>query len=68
MQLNKGVFKMTQEQITLVRLLSQQIGITTAKQLEEFKTNTKATTNELLIKRLALYVASGTKYNEMQRG
>lgn len=41
----------------LVRMLAEKIGIKTVSELEEFKRRTGATSNELLIKRLALYVA-----------
>ena len=48
---------MSKSELVLVRLLAEKIGIKTVSELEEFKTRTGAATNEMLIKRLALYVA-----------
>ena len=48
----------------LIRLLAEKIGITTVAELEDFKKRTHATTNEVLIKRLALYVACDMTYKE----
>lgn len=48
----------------LVNLLCEQIGIKTLGDLDEFKKHTKATTNEMLLKRLALFVASGITFKE----
>lgn len=56
---------MSMEDLELLRLLAEKIGITTAKQLEDFKKRTQATTNELLLKRLALYVACDMKFAEV---
>ena len=41
----------------LVNLLCEQIGIKTLGELEAFKQKTKATTNDALLKKLALCVA-----------
>lgn len=57
---------MSKSELLLVRLLAEQIGIKTAGELDEFKRHTNAKTNELLIKRLALYVASGTTFEEVR--
>lgn len=51
--------------LELLRLLAEKIGIKTAGQLEDFKKRTQATTNEMLIKRLALYVATDMTYAEV---
>lgn len=50
--------------MALVRLLAEKIGIKTAVELEEFKRHTNANTNNLLLKRLALFVASGITAKE----
>ena len=49
----------------LLHLLCEKVGIKTAGELEDFKTRTKATTNEVLLKRLALYVACDMTYTEV---
>lgn len=56
---------MSIKDLELVRLLSEKIGIKTLGQLEEFKRRTGATSNEMLIKRLALYVASDRTFAEV---
>lgn len=56
---------MSMKDLELLRLLAEKVGIKTAGQLEEFKKRTKATTNDLLIKRLALYVASDMTFEEV---
>lgn len=55
---------MSKSEIALVRLLAEKIGIKTAVELEEFKQHTNASTNNLLLKRLALFVASGITFKE----
>lgn len=55
---------MTMDDMKLVRLLAEKIGIETLGQLEEFKKRTKVTTNETLIQRLALFVATGMTFEE----
>ena len=45
--------------------LAYKIGIKTAGELEEFKRRTGAKTNDMLLKRLALYVASDTTFAEV---
>lgn len=57
---------MSMQDLKLVRLLAEKIGIKTAGELEEFKRITEVKTNEGLIKRLALYVASGTTFAEVR--
>jgi hypothetical protein len=52
------------EDMKLVRLLAEKIGIKTVGELDEFKKHTNATTNTLLLKRLALFVASGITARE----
>ena len=56
---------MSCSELKLVTMLAEKIGITTLGELDEFKKITKVTTNEMLVKRLALYVASGTSYAEV---
>lgn len=56
---------MSTKDFTLVMMLAEKIGIKTAGELEEFKRRTGATTNEMLIKRLALYVASDRTFAEV---
>lgn len=56
---------MSMQELELVRLLAEKIGIKTVGELEEFKRRTGVTSNDMLIKRLALYVASGTTFAEV---
>ncbi len=49
---------MSKSDLNLIMLLAEKIGIKTVGELEEFKRRTGATTNDMLLKRLALYVAS----------
>ena len=49
---------MSTRDLQLVTMLAEKIGIKTLGELEEFKRLTNATTNDMLIKRLALYVAN----------
>ena len=49
---------MSKSELLLVRLLAEKIGIETVGELEEFKRRTGAATNDMLLKRLALYVAN----------
>ena len=56
---------MSTKDFNLVMALAEKIGIKTAGELEEFKRRTGAKTNEMLIKRLALYVASDTTFAEV---
>lgn len=56
---------MSTKDLRLVMMLAERIGIKTAKELEEFKRRTGATSNDMLIKRLALYVASDTTFTEV---
>jgi hypothetical protein len=56
---------MSTKDFALVMMLAEKIGIKTAGELEEFKRRTGAKTNEMLIKRLALYVASDTTFAEV---
>lgn len=46
-------------------MLAEKIGIKTVGELEEFKTRTGVTTNEMLIRRLALYVAADMTFAEV---
>lgn len=55
---------MSKSELSLVRLLAEKIGIYTVGELGEFKKLTNANTDEELIKRLALYVASGITFKE----
>lgn len=56
---------MSIQDMRLIRLLAEKIGITTVGELENFKKITNANTNEMLLKRLALYVASDMTYKEV---
>ena len=56
---------MSKSELVLARMLAEKIGIKTVAELEEFKTRTGATTNEMLIKRLALYVACDMTFAEV---
>lgn len=56
---------MSKGELQLVRLLAEKIGIKTVSELEDFKKRTGAKTNEMLIKRLALYVATDMTYAEV---
>ena len=55
---------MSTKDFNLVIALAEKIGIKTAGELEEFKQRTGAKTNNALLKRLALYVASDTPFKE----
>lgn len=56
---------MTMEDMKLVRLLAEKIGIKTVGELNEFKRIAEVTTNDMLLKRLALYVATDTTFAEV---
>jgi hypothetical protein len=56
---------MSIQDMQLVRMLAEKIGIKTVGELDEFKKRTGVKTNEQLIKRLALYVASDTTFAEV---
>lgn len=56
---------MSKSELVLVRMLAEKIGIKTVGELEEFKRRTCATSNEALIRRLALYVAADMSYKEV---
>lgn len=56
---------MSTKDFQLVMMLAERIGIKTAGELEEFKRQTGVTTNEMLIKRLALYVAADRTFAEV---
>lgn len=56
---------MSRRELQLLNLLAGRVGIKTAKQLEEFKKKTQATSNEALIRRLALYVAADMTFKEV---
>lgn len=55
---------MSTKDFNLVMTLAEKIGIRTARELEDFKQRTGATTNDMLIKRLALYVAFDKPFGE----
>lgn len=57
---------MSTKDFNLVMALAEKIGIRTAGELDEFKRITEVKTNDALIKRLALYVASGTSFAEVK--
>ncbi len=48
---------MSRKDLALLNLLSAKVGIKTAVELEAFKTKTQASTNDALLKKLALCVA-----------
>ena len=56
---------MSVKEYKLLNLLCEKVGITTAAELDIFKKITNVHDNEALIKRLALYVASGVTYEEV---
>lgn len=56
---------MSRNELLLLNLLSAKVGIKTAGELEAFKKKTKATTNDALLKKLALCVAFGKTYKEV---
>lgn len=56
---------MSIKQMQLLKLLCEQIGINTVGELEAFKKKTKVTTNDALIKKLALCVAFDRKLEEV---
>ena len=57
---------MSKSELMLVRLLAEKMGIYTAGELEEFKRIADVKTNDMLIKRLALYVATDTTFEEVK--
>ena len=57
---------MSRKEMQLLNLLAEKIGIKTIGELEEFKKKTKVTSNEMLLKRLALYVAADLKFKEIE--
>ena len=58
---------MSIQDMRLIRLLAEKIGIKTVDELNQFKKITKAHTNEALLKRLALFVASGITFKEARQ-
>ena len=56
---------MSKSELVLVRMLAEKIGIKTVGELEEFKTRAGVTTNDMLIRRLALYVAADMTFAEV---
>lgn len=56
---------MSKSELVLVRMLAEKIGIKTVGELEDFKTRTGVKTNDMLIRRLALYVAADMTYEEV---
>lgn len=55
---------MTMQDMRLLRLLAEKIGIKTVGELEQFKKTTGAKTHDALIRRLALYVACDMTFKE----
>lgn len=51
--------------LQLLTMLAEKIGIKTLGELEEFKRITEVTTNDALLKRLALYVAADVTFKEL---
>lgn len=58
---------MTMQDMRLVRMLAERVGIKTVGELDEFKKHTGVKTNEQLIKRLALYVGTNTTFEEVRK-
>ena len=56
---------MSKSELVLVRMLAEKIGIKTVGELEEFKRATGANSNEMLLKRLALWVAFDRTFAEV---
>lgn len=56
---------MSRNELLLLNLLSAKVGIKTAGELEAFKNKTRATTNDALLKKLALCVAFDRKLEEV---
>lgn len=56
---------MSRKEILLLNLLCEQVGIKTAGELEAFKNKTQATTNDALLKKLALCVAFDRSLEEV---
>ena len=57
---------MSTQDLQLVMMLEKRVGIKTVGDLEAFKKHTGATTNEQLIKRLALYYGTNTTFEEVK--
>ena len=55
---------MSTRDLQLTMMLAERVGIKTVAELDAFKKHTGVKTNEQLIKRLALYVASDTTFEE----
>lgn len=55
---------MSRKQMQLLNLLCEQVGIKTCGDLEEFKKAAEIKSNDMLLKRLALYVAFDKKFKE----
>ena len=55
---------MSRREMQLLNLLCEKVGISTVGELEAFKKKTNVTSNEMLIKRLALYVAADATFKE----
>jgi len=51
--------------VLLLKLLTEKLGITTVGELAAFKAKTKVTTNDALLKKLALCVAFDLKLEEV---
>ena len=58
---------MSTQDLQLVTMLAKRVGIKTVGELDEFKKHTGVTTNEQLIKRLALYVGTNTTFEEVRK-
>lgn len=58
---------MSMKEMKLLQLLCEKIGIKTTGDLEAFKKYTDVTTNDDLIKRLALYVAIDINFKELMK-
>ena len=57
---------MSTQDLQLVMMLAKRVGIKTVGELDQFKNHTGATTNEQLIKKLALYVGTNTPFAEVR--
>lgn len=55
---------MSRQEMQLLNLLCEKVGIKTIGELEAFKKKTNVTSNDMLLKRLALYVAADVTFKE----
>lgn len=56
---------MSKQDLDLIAVLAERVGIKTVSELEAFKKHTGVKTSEMLIKRLCLYVGTNTTFEEV---